>query len=154
MVPLAEEIRAALEDLVAGLPEGSASVRAEDGRDITTLRVDPSSPTAAPVSVIVPHLGGGVTLQAGKGTIFEIPPAGRRYTGLPLLEELKSICSAVLGGGLEESVVFAGSEVVKAVGSVRLQRPVTVRWRRAFVNPFKHRKEELLRYEPYSGVGR
>lgn len=146
---LLADVRAVFEDLLRTLPEGCASVRAEEGEGATTVLLQPSNPDAAPIAAIVPGGGGGVTLVIGRGSFFEIPREGRRYTHLPLIEEVRAICTAAVRQGLEETVEFRGPELLKGTGTIRLAEPVTVRWRRAFFNPFRARTRERVKYQPY-----
>ena len=107
-----------------------ASIRKIPGIRAFVLEMVPSRPNAAPVSAIVPaDESEGVTLVAGKGSYFEIPREGRRYTSLPLFDEVKAICRAVIAGRFEEWVALDGDDVVRSKGVVDLNPAVVVRWR-------------------------
>ena len=148
--PILENLEAALRELLRTLPETAASISMRSQADVSQIRVTPINPRAAAITVIVPNNESeGVTLIAGKGSYFEIPPDGHRYTNLPLLDEVQSIACAVIGGGLRESVKMLGDEVVQGVGTINLPKPMTVHWRQFLFRPFKRKESREFSYEPY-----
>lgn len=148
--PILESLEAVLRDLLRNLPETSASISVRSQPNVSQIRIIPVNPRAAGISVIVPrNQSEGVTLVAGKGSYFEIPPDGHRYTNLPLLGEVEAIASAVIAGGLRESVRISGDEVVRGVGTINLPEPMTVRWRQLSFRPFRKTQGREYSYEPY-----
>jgi hypothetical protein len=147
---LAEDIESLFRELLAKLPDGSASLHETLGHKLTFVKLVPAKPNSAPISVIVPTSPDeGVTLIAGKGSFFEIPSSGGRYTKFPLIEEVRSISSAVIAGKLEEWVLLDGDEVLEGKGIIELDGPMTVRWRRLYFRPFRKTLTEHYRYEPW-----
>jgi hypothetical protein len=148
--PILEKLEADLRELLRNMPERSASISVRSQPEVSQISVTPTNPRAAPITVIVPNNeSDGVTLIAGKGSYFEIPPDGHRYMNLPLLDEVKSIASAVIAGGLRESVKMVGDEVVQGVGTINLPKPMTVRWGQLSFRPFRKKEKREFSYEPY-----
>jgi hypothetical protein len=137
-------------ELLGDLPNDCAFLRLEAGDRATVIKMVPTDPKAAPITVIVPDdENADVTLVAGKGSYFEIPRTGRRYTNLPLLEELRAISRAVVNGKLHEEVTMDSGEVVSGIGHTEVPDPVTVRWRKLSFRAFGKTQTVRLRYEPY-----
>jgi hypothetical protein len=149
---LLENVRALVVELIATLPEKAAVVQTKSQPHSTVLEILPTNSRAAPVTIVVPDSAEveGVTLIAGRGSFFEIPRNGGRYTDFTFLEELKSIIGAVFAGGLEESVTLEGDEVLRGKGTIQLHgEPMTVRWRRLSLRPFRKKDKKHFKYEPY-----
>ena len=109
-------------------------------REEYMLEMMPLRPNAARICIIVPSgPAEGLTLIAGKGTFFEVPKGGRRYTDLSAVDEARVICVAVIRGKLAERVVLDGAEVLRGKGTIQLERPVTVKWRQFSFDPFGRR---------------
>lgn len=141
------------QELVSKLPERCAATQVKSEPECAVLELVPANPNAAPISVTVPvDEKQGVTLTAGKGSVFEIPPEGHRYTDLPLTEEVRSICLAVIAGTLSESVLLDGDDVLQGTGSIKLPQASTlteVRWRQIYFRPFRRKDRKHFRYQPY-----
>lgn len=154
--------------LAADFGSGRASIAEETFSTSDEIELCPLNPRAARILVIVPkdeapaltHVTGKrsifgiprgtVTLVIGKGTIFEIPKEGGRYTEHhSVIEEAEAICRAVLAGRFEERVKIKGDDVVFSRGTVDLPPPVTARWGRIFRNPFRRASVCDLHYEAY-----
>jgi hypothetical protein len=148
------EVERLMQDLLAALPENSASMKTTEKEKSSVIELTPRNGKAAPISIVVPFdEKREVTLIAGKGSFFEIPPLGHRYTDFPFIEEVRSICLAVIAGTLSESVLFDGNEVLQGTGSIKLPQsptPMTVRWRQLSFRPFRKKERSFLKYEPYS----
>jgi hypothetical protein len=146
-------LKALFQELVSKLPQSCASIHLRSEPKCAVLDLVPANPNAAPISITVPLAEKqGVTLVAGKGSFFEIPPEGHRYTDLPFVEEVRSICIAVIAGTLSESVLLDGDEVLQGEGSIKLSQasaPTTVRWRQFYFRPFRKKDRKHFRYEPY-----
>lgn len=148
---LAQRTEEVFRELLEALPDGCASIRRTTETHAVVLEVAPSEPSAAPISAIVPaDEGRGITLIAGKGSYFEIPKDGHRYTDQPLFGELKAICSAVINGRLEEWVALDEGDIVRAKGTIGLDRAVTVRWRELSLRAFRHKLKTHYRYKPWA----
>lgn len=149
-----KDLEVLLRSLSAELPEGCASVLKMSQTDCAVLDMNPSNPHAAQIRIIIPvDVSRGVTLIAGKGSFFEIPFEGRRYTALPFLEEVQSICRAVIAGTLEESVLLDHDEVIQGTGSIKLPQAsavTTVKWGQIYFRPFRKKTKKEFRYEPYT----
>lgn len=144
------QIEASLNTLLAEVPGALASVQIVPHGDSTGIEVVPANPKAAQITVIVPAKESSITLVAGRGSYFEIPEKGHRYTSLPFMEELKTICSAVIYGKLEESVLLDGEEVLQATGTIQLPRIATVRWKRLSFRLFRRTVRKIFQYESYA----
>lgn len=145
--------------LTAALPSETASVREGSNEDAVWTDLVPTRPSAAPVRITLPSRTGlgidFVTIEAGRGSVFEIPARGQRYTEFPLAEELTAICSAVMAGRLEEWVVFKGDQVLRSKAVLGLDRPVTARWGRASLRalwPMWRRSRVHFQYAPWHDV--
>lgn len=145
-----EKIQELLSDILAGLPSGSVSLERAPGENSVVLRAVPSRAGAAPISIVVPKdESHGVVLIAGRGSFFEVPPRGRRYTNLPLGDEIRAICLATIAGRLEEWVVFAGAEVVRGKGVIEIPPTITVRWGQ-ITSLFRRDKHKVhYQYQPW-----
>ncbi len=149
---LLENVRTLVGELISKLPEKSAVVQTKSQPRSTVLEILPTNSRAAPITIVVPDNAEekGVTLIAGRGSFFEIPRNGGRYTNFTFLEELKSIIGAVFAGGLEEFVTLGGDEVLQGKGTIQLQgEPMTVRWGRLSFRPFRKKERKHFKYEPY-----
>lgn len=149
---LEAEIRRLFEGFADALPPDAASLTiVEDPRpgEGLTISLIPSSPTAAQISVRVDNAY-EVTLSFGKGSIYEVPTRGRRYTNSPFLEEVRLLCSAVMKGLFTETIWLKGDEVVQTRGEVRIGDKVVPHfWRQLFTNPFRRRRKETISYTPF-----
>src|SRR5215471_12499584 len=95
------ELEALLQNLLARLPQNCASMKTTRKEKCTLIELTPTNVNAAPISLIVPfEEKREVTLIAGKGSFFEIPLLGHRYTDLAFTEEVRTICLAVIAGTL------------------------------------------------------
>lgn len=144
-----------LRELVAALPEKIATIQVKHESRCSAVELVPANPNAASIDVLVPHNAEkvGVTLIAGRGSFFEVPIIGYRYTDLPFREEIRSICLAVITGGLEESVVLDGDEVLQGKGTIKLPQastPTTVHWHQVYFRPFRKKQRKHFKYEPYA----
>ncbi len=148
-----KNLEALFRELTVKLSEKSASVQTRFEPKCAVVELMPTNPNAAPITVIVPFSEEReVTLIAGKGSFFEIPLGGHRYTDLPLIEEVRSICLAVIAGTLQESVLLDGDEVLQGTGSIKLSQasaPTTVRWRQIYFRPFRKKEKKYFKYAPY-----
>jgi hypothetical protein len=89
-------------------------------------------------------------VSLGRGSVFEVPREGHRYTDLDCLDEIRALCVAAIRGELRETVVFKGDEVVGAdtrlkVGSTEIGDS----WRQ-LTNPFRRPVKRSFEYEPYA----
>ena len=152
MRPVQDAVKVLFQELLKGLPQDCALPRCTGDDRSTMVELVPSRTGAASLSAIVPaNESEGVTLIAGRGSFFEIPEGGRRYTNLPLIEEMKAICNAVIAGHLEEWVVLDGDEVLQGRGILQLERPITVRWSHLSFRLFQRKRQTHHRYEPWVG---
>ncbi len=149
---LGEGLKRLFEQLSRGPASGRASVTTSSFADHDQLDLNPSNPRAARIRAIVPkNASRGLTLTIGKGTIFEIPEDGGRYTEhRSAFDEAATISKAVVAGRFRERVRINGeNRVVSSKGTVDVPPAVTARWRRLFVNPFGRTAVEHVQYEPY-----
>jgi hypothetical protein len=150
---VSEQIMQLFKELVSALPPDSAliSLRSEPG--CVVLELSPTRRNAAQIAVTVPdNAATGVTLIAGRGSFFEIPLDGHRYTNLTFLDEIGALCDATIAGNLEESVLLDRGEVLQGTGTIKLaqaSKPTTVRWRQIYFRPFRKKERKQFRYEPY-----
>lgn len=131
---------------------GAGTINASADADRTVFTIKATNRTAADIRIIVPEGGEPLTVVAGRGTVFEIPSRGRRYSDLPALDELEAICRGVMTNGLEETITLVGDEVLRGSGSVRLPgavNPTTVRWARLSLRPFAKKEKRSDRYDPW-----
>ena len=152
MDELNAELAAALTKLASELAPGRASMSSRNVADHHELELLPANPRAARLlAVLAPgNKGATVTLFLGKGSVFEIPERGARYTDHPLLGEFTALCEAVIKGRFKEKVRIKGSDdVVASSGTVNVPPAVTAHWRQLFYNPFRPTRTEELEYEAY-----
>jgi len=147
-VPIEESIRALFVRMVEPLdPKYFALEVRPEGRGVTIF-LKSTSVANAPIAAHVDTLE--VVLTCGHGTVFEIPAGGRRYTNLPLLEEVQVIATAVIEGRFEETVWFRRGRPVKARGSVRVNgRAVRTHWSAMFSALWGRTEKRQLSYQPY-----
>jgi len=149
---LTEPIAKLFQQLADGPAAGRASVKVSNFVDHDSVELLPSNPRAARIVAIIPKKERyPLTLAAGKGTIFEIPEMGGRYTETnSVLDEARILSQAVIGGRFSEKVKSnIKDEVVSSMGTVDLPPPITVRWGKLTINPFQRTSVEDLHYEPY-----
>jgi len=148
----AVNMRTALDELLRSR-EGRGKLYESRYQSCDEFTLTPTKGEAAALRVIVPHSPGEVvTIWAGRGTVFEVPEGGRRYTTSAQLGEILTICGAVMDQGLEESVVFDGGELLRGVGTVRLpgaSSPTKVQWGRLSLRPFSKKEQSSTNYEPW-----
>ena len=114
-----------------------------------SLSLTPTNPNAA---TILAHVNeqSGVDLIVGRGAVFEVPLKGGRYVGLACIDEVRTICTAVIRGDFEEEVWFKGRRVVKAAGRIQVgDKSIGSYWRQVFSNPLVRARREHYRYSPY-----
>jgi hypothetical protein len=149
---LKNEIRRLFQDLADALPPGAASLEIVEGSrpgEGLTIALVPSSPTAAQIGVRVDNAL-EVTLGFGKGSIYEVPAKGKRYTDSPCVEEVRLLCLAVINGLFTETIWLKGDEVVQARGEVRIGDKVVPHfWREILTNPLQRRRKERIMYTPF-----
>jgi hypothetical protein len=151
---LLEDVKKLVVDLIATLQGKSATVQTDLHSGCTLLKIVPSDSHAAPIKIVVPTNADqkGVTLIAGRGSFFEIPRSGGRYTDAGFFDEIRTICEAVIAGGLEEFVTLHGDEVLQGKGRIELHgEPTKVRWRRLAFWPFRKKERKHFKYGPYQG---
>jgi hypothetical protein len=147
---LSDAVEGVFRDLLGSLPVGSASMEQRADNRSRIFKLAPVRSNAAPLSVIVPRRHPtGVTLIAGRGSFFEIPQRGGRYTSLSFSEELRTICMAVIHGHLEEWVLLDGDEVLAGRGTIALPTALTVRWRQLSLRLLKRNVKRHYDYEPW-----
>lgn len=149
---LETEMRRLFQAFADALPPDAASLTiVEDPRPGAglTISLTPSSPTAAQISVNI-ATEHEVTLSFGRGSIYEVPARGRRYTDTPFLEEVRLLSSAVMQGRFTETIWLKEDEVVQSRGEVTIgDKPVAVFWRQLGSNPFRRRRKEMISYTPF-----
>jgi hypothetical protein len=148
------QVKQLFSNMLAELPERSAVMQVEARNQVTVVDLLPTNPNAARLRAIVPKdPNEGVTLVAGRGSFFEIPAIGGRYTGQPLIQELEIICRAVISGKLEENVIFDGDELLQGKGKIQLPDTMIVRWRRPVFRLFRKKEKKQFNYESYRSIG-
>jgi hypothetical protein len=145
-----QHVYAIFERLLDQLGASRADLAVQTFDDHRQLGLIPKNPLAAKILAIVPRdYPAKLTLWAGRGTCFEIPFDGSRYTDRPFLDEIKVICEAVISGRISEDVWFKGSRMSKSKGVVDIPPTATVRWRLLFTNPLKSATLNHFTYKPY-----
>jgi hypothetical protein len=101
----------------------------------------------------------GVYLLLGHGAPFEIPFGGGDYTNEPWLDEMKTLCRAVVLGRFEEELISVGNRVRRSNYRLCLESGVEIAesWGRGLLGILPKRllpkrDRRLLRYEPYRAV--
>lgn len=141
-----------LQQLAQGWASDKASLSTKDLADHLEIHLSPVNPRAAEILLIIPAgQRDDVTIILGKGSIFEVPENGGRYTGhRSVAAEVAAICEAVIAGKFTERVKLdARNEVFSSRGTVDLPPLITARWRQLFYNPFRRTSTRSLSYEPY-----
>jgi hypothetical protein len=117
-----------------------------------TLKITSTHPNRAPIEVTLDE-DFGAYLKVGKGSIFEIPFEGKRYTKHDFAEEIIMLVSGIIGSGFEESVLISKGTVVGASGIIRrggrLTKDASESWRKIGWNLFSRREHEHHNYPPY-----
>jgi len=152
MNELGQRVQDLFQELVHGPASGRASVAITSFADRDLVDLNPSNPRAARIrAILAKDPRRGVTLAVGKGTIFEVPEGGGRYTeNYSAVDEATSISKAVVAGRFREKVrTDSEDRVVSSEGTVDVPPPITARWGRLFINPFRRTSVEFLEYEPY-----
>ena len=150
MQHLEQEVVAALTNLAASLPPGSARLKVTGGRhkyEGTVVELEPTKPRATRLWVHVTHAGRSINFGAGECTLFEFRDEAAEHAVAGIL---LALCSAVVGGQLEETHVIKSGRIVE--GTSRLVLPDgerTSSMRTLFTNPFARRRVETRRYEAY-----
>ena len=125
-----------------------ASSTTDDG--VIVIEQSPTSPQAARIVANVEPDGGLVTLVFGGGSVFEVPSRGRRFTGGPFEDEIRTLCVAVVQGHFEETIWVKREEVVRAVGRLEVGgRVVRSSWAELFPNIFFRGEKRVIHYEAY-----
>ena len=143
------------ERLKKSMPTSSCTIEIDitgtTGSDAIAI-VEPTNPKAARIYASL-ELDFGVYLSLGKGTAFELPLKGKRYTDLPFFEELEAICKAVMLGNFEEDVSFVEDKVSSATGAVLIEGRkdmITDSWVKIGLNLFRKKRGARLTYESYA----
>jgi len=137
-------------ELASGLPANTVVLEETSDSRSVMYTLTPTRANAAPLCAILPARGSdGVTLIGGRGSFFEIPSGGRRYTSRAFVEELRSICQAVIAGRLEEWVLLDGEDVLRGRGVLDLPPPMTVRWGQLSFRLLGRTRKAHYRYAPW-----
>jgi len=143
------------ERLKKSVPSSSCTIEFDltgtTGSDAIAI-VKPTNVKAAEIDARL-KLDFGVYLTLGKGTVFELPLKGKRYTNLPFFEELEAICKAVVLGKFEEGVSFVQDTVSSATGAVIIEGRkdmITDSWVKIGWNLFRKKRTVHLTYESYA----
>ena len=142
------------ERLRKSMPPSSCTIEfGTTGSDAIAI-VKPTNVKAAEIDARL-KLDFGVYLTLGKGTVFELPLKGKRYTNLPFFEELEAICKAVTLGKFEEGVSFVQDTVSSATGAVIIEGRkdmITDSWVKIGWNLFRKKRTVHLTYESYTAA--
>jgi hypothetical protein len=135
--------------ILAKLPPGSAQMETEHRKDgEVRVKLIPSNPLAAK---IVARGGGkmGYDLSVGSGTLFEIIPSRKITANRSAVEELRTICEAVIEGKFEETVYTVGEKTVKTVGKLTIDDKTTKTRQWHSFYPLVPKKKRVIKYAPY-----
>jgi hypothetical protein len=149
---IAKTVEDEIARIARSLPDGAAKLTVEAGDTPTSksIMLRPRNPAAAPIDVYVDPETEYVGVTLGRGTVFEVPIQGRRYSDLDFCDEIRAICLAAIRGDVSETVWFKGQEVVEARGRAKIgSREVGDSWRAVFTSPFRRRTKRTFVYEPY-----
>jgi hypothetical protein len=152
MSPLARSVAELLDRLLQALPANAARLEVRPGKDSTeglvNFIVTPARPTAATIHVAVADPD--IYLSLGRGAVYELAPAGRSYTELEQLDELRALCLAGIRGEFRETVWVKGDDVVGGRGWATVgSAEVGHLWRQAFTNPLRRARKSSHSYQPY-----
>ena len=144
------ELRSAIEQVIAKLPQGSAHLESKPGKDGgIVVTVIPADPHAAAMGG---HAENGLDLVdfwfGEFGTTWELPIEGQNPHGTEaeVLAELQQLCRAVIDGHCEERIgLLSTVGIIHVAGETYgIRNFFYLYWRRFFSG--KHR----TRYRPYS----
>ena len=151
-----ERVEELLHEIVAGLPEGCATLTVHDCRAEEdpgqvesgglVFQLDPSNKRAAQIRLHAKNGYPNVDFTLGQITPHEVYPWRRRS----VIDQIREVCEAVIAGPFEEKLWFVGSKIAKCHATItiggkrrRLSYSRGVDWFRR--KTFKH-----IVYEPYA----
>jgi hypothetical protein len=95
----------------------------------------------------------GAYLKIGKGSIFEIPFEGKRYSQPGFRDDVTTLIAAVIRNGFQEDVLVSKGLVVGASGTIRGGGPLPAdakeSWRKIGWDLFSKPEREHHTYLPY-----
>jgi len=148
---IVQDLRDSLELLLLGSSGELQSVSSDSTKE-TTLKIVSTQPERAPIEMTL-EADFGAYLTVGKGSLFEIPFEGKRYTKHHFAEEITTLISGILSSGFEEDVLVSKGTVIGASGIIRrggrLTKDVSESWRQLGWAIFSKRKREHHSYLPY-----
>jgi hypothetical protein len=97
-----------------------------------TLKITSHNPNAAPVDIVLDQEFGAY-VNVGKGSIFEVPFGGKRYTSEDFIGEITNLVGGIVNSGFQETVLIVKGRIVGASGIIKrggqLQQDVSESWR-------------------------
>ncbi len=151
MHPELERVVSVVQDVARTLPDGCASLTLHgDLENEVIVGLQPRDGGAAPVVV---HAEAGLAIidvGLGLGGFFEVPRAGRRYSDLDQLDEVRALLLAAVEGRYRETVWLLDEEAVRSNGVVTIgTTDVPVVWAQFRLNPFRRPVRREFDYAPY-----
>jgi hypothetical protein len=151
LAPAVHDICGSLESLLLGTSGRLLSVISENSKE-ATLKITSTQPDRAPIEITLDE-DFGAYLKVGRGSIFEIPFEGNRYTKYDFVEELAALVGGIINSGFEEDVVTSKDKVIGASGIIRrsgnLTQDAHESWRRISWDLFSKRERTHHTYFPY-----
>ncbi len=151
LVPIVQSLRDSLESLLLGSSGQVQSAKSDTSKE-ATLKITSTHPNRAPIEIILDE-DFGAYLKVGKGSIFEIPFEGKRYTKHDFVEEITTLISGIISSGFEEDVLISKDKAVGASGIIkrggRLTEDASESWRKIGWDLFSKRVREHHSYMPY-----
>jgi hypothetical protein len=136
-------------EMVQSLTSERASVSIRRAPQIqhegVSVSLTPTSSTAAPIVADARNGFSIVSLVAGRSTLIEVVQGD----GKPVLDEVRSICRAIVDGYFQEDMTLVGSEITKCVGTIDVEGQKRVFRYFGRVFPFRKKKRMQIAYSPY-----
>lgn len=145
-----EKLRVSLEDAVGKISE--IALGEPSGTIEGVIRITPANPKSASIEIVLDKKFGAY-LTVGRGSIFEIPFEGKRYTEADFVSEITNLVSGITHGGFQEDIFISRGKVVGASGSInaggRLKTVVSDAWMKLGWRFLSKRLREHYTYPPY-----
>jgi len=147
---IVEQLKAFLGPLVS---KGTAQMHCvSDTAKEMTVKIVSRHSDGAPIHMILDE-DFGAYLTVGRGSIFEIPFEGRRYTQESFTEDVKSLIEGIIKNGFEEEILILGGVVAGASGAIKrggaISADIRESWRKIGLRVFAKRTREHHLYSPY-----
>ena len=149
LTKIEEQVTSLLKEIADALPTGTVSLDVKRAPQIlhegVSVSLVPGNPVAATIVADARNGFSIVSLVLGKSTPVEVLPGGRRAQ----LDEIRTICQAVIEGKFQEDITFVGTEITKCVGKLDIDGHEQVFRYFGRVFPLKKKQQIHVSYSAY-----